>query len=235
MIRIKWAALLTMTSVAAMVLAPATAGAASGARPTVAAGGGFAAPAFTTSRGVNLPDTRTLSANPTSMWPPSALCSAVGLSLPTSTGLTGIQFPASAAFTVTYHGHRVATGTTTTRGRLTATASDFSQPDGTYNMVAVASMKKAATPVYSGGDSCWESTGTASSMTFKWQVQGFDPATTAEFIVNNAVFETATTSSKGAAFVKFTKACPGTGTFNVDVKGIFAGVPDEFGAGSFNC
>ena len=65
-----------------------------------------------------------LSANPTVMYPPNALCTKYGYSFANSTTVTGTSFPKSKEFTVVYNHKKgtTATGTTTSAGGFTATS-----------------------------------------------------------------------------------------------------------------
>jgi len=175
-----------------------------------------------------------LTANPTVFDPPNALCTTLGYTFPNSTAVTGTNFPASTAFTLRYHGRLSASGTTSGTGGISATVSDFSQPDGYYLLRAVAGTVRKRTSVYSSGDTCAHERG-STTLYWKWQGVGFDANTSASILLSGVVYDTTTTSAKGAFRISFAKACPSKGTHPITFQGYFGGVQQTFGSGSVSC
>ena len=179
----------------------------------------------------------TLSANPTTFYPPNALCAAHGFNFANTTTATGTAFPASTAYKVEYNGKKATavTGTTSTSGGFTATVKDVSQPYGTYLLRAKAGTTSRSTPVLSDGDTCAYAHGPTTGLSWHWQGVGFDASTTASLLLSGAVYESTTTSNLGAFNLRFVKACPSTGSLPVSFQGYFGGTQYTFGSGSISC
>jgi hypothetical protein len=178
-----------------------------------------------------------LSADPTTIYPPNELCLKHDYVFPTSTTVTGTGLPATTAFSVEYHDRKatIATGVTTSKGALTATVHDVSQPDGNYKMVAKAGTKTATTPVYSSGDTCAIAHGKSAALHWSWQAVGFDAKTTANLLISGSFYESKVTNASGAFTFYFVKACPSTGTLDLSFQGYIGGELYTFGSGSLDC
>ena len=178
-----------------------------------------------------------LSADPTTFYPPNALCLKHDYVFPTSTTVTGTGLPASTPFSVEYHAKKATTakGITTSSGGLSATVRDVSQPDGNYKMVAKAGTKSVSTIVYSSGDTCAVAHGKSSALDWSWQAVGFDAKTTANLLISGSVYESKVTNASGAFTFHFVKACPGTGTLELSFQGYFGGELYTFGSGTVDC
>ena len=178
-----------------------------------------------------------LSANPTVVYPPNALCKANGFTFANSTAATGTAFPAATAYTVVYNSKKAttATGTTSGSGGFTATVNDVSQPYGLYKLRATAGTTVRSAPVTNDGDTCAFAKGPTTGLSWHWQGVGFDAKTTASILVSGAVYESATTSALGAFNLRFVKACPGTGSLTLAFQGYFGGTRYTFGSGTLGC
>ena len=71
-------------------------------------------------------------------------------------------------------------------------------------MIAKSATKKASTPVDSSGDTCAYATGKTSALKWAWQGVGFDKASTADLLLDGAVYRSTQTSSLGGFNLKFT-------------------------------
>jgi hypothetical protein len=178
-----------------------------------------------------------LSADPSTFYPPNALCLKHDYVFPTSATVTGTGLPATTDFSVEYHAKKATTakGVTTSEGGLSATVHDVSQPDGSYKMVAKAGTKTAATTVYSSGDTCAIAHGKSAALHWSWQAVGFDANTTANLLISGSVYESKVTNASGALTSNFVKACPRTGTLELSFQGYFGGELFTFGSGTVDC
>jgi hypothetical protein len=176
-----------------------------------------------------------ISVEESAVYPVNALCTSVGIDLDNTATVDGTGFAHSGTATVRLSGKKKATAATNTTGAFQATFGDPSQPTGAYPVTAKTGRRQAATTVFSSGSACVSGSGTFSNLKWKMQGVGFDAGTEADLLVNGVVYESTTTSSRGAFKKTFHKGCPGVGSFPIQFQGSFEGTVSVFGNGTLTC
>jgi hypothetical protein len=179
--------------------------------------------------------TPAISVSPSVVYPPNALCTAIGIPTANTATVNGTGFAHAKTAKVLVSGRKVATGLTDSTGAFQTSFTDRSQPDGTYPVVAKTGRRQASSSMYSSGSACASASGPEARLKWKMQGVGFDANTEADLLIGGSVYHATTTSAKGAFLQRFTQACPGHGTFSLQFRGSFGGKVVDFGSGSLHC